>query len=379
MHLTLNLTTSCNMNCTYCYAPPRPGPAMSEQTAFAALELGARLNHESCGIAFFGGEPLLHKDLIAAVVERGRAMEKEGKGHFHFKLTTNGLLLDDAFLQLAQREHIMLAMSVDGVEQAHDAHRRLADGSPSFEPVRASLARLLAAKPYASVICVVNPDTARHLSESIAWLLDAGCRYLIVVLNHAADWTERDFGMLEKQYRKLATLYRQWTRAGRKFYFSPFETKISSHVNRHCYHKDRCELGNRQLSVDTEGYLYPCVQFPRAGHQSRWCIGNVIDGVDEKARQAIRAESETEKAFCRDCVIKDRCNNTCGCLNWQTTGDINAISPVLCRNEQLLTTIVDRLAEKLYREREPHFLQKHYSDAYPVLSLLEDLGYPGNR
>ncbi|MCC6694373.1 MAG: SPASM domain-containing protein [Candidatus Hydrogenedentes bacterium] len=124
--------------------------------------------------------------------------------------------------------------------------------------------------------------------------------------------------------------------------------------------------------MDHEGYLYPCVQFVREGRDSAWCIGNVFDGVDETVRQRIRAASNQEKEGCADCVVKGRCNNTCGCLNWQTTGTISAVSPVLCRYEQMLMKVADRVGKKLCRERNPLFLHKHYNAAYPVISLIED-------
>lgn len=61
MHLTLHLTRACNMNCRYCYSPPlEQSPGMSLDIAKQALLLGAKLNPaSSCGIIFFGGEPLL--------------------------------------------------------------------------------------------------------------------------------------------------------------------------------------------------------------------------------------------------------------------------------------------------------------------------------
>jgi len=51
---------------------------------------------------------------------------------------------------------------------------------------------------------------------------------------------------------------------------------------------------------------------------------------------------------------------------------VNGVSPVLCRNERILVPVADRAAERLFRKRDPHFIQKHYNAAYPVLSLLED-------
>ena len=299
-------------------------------------------------------------------------MERSNEARYHFKLTTNGLLIDDAFLEFAKRNDVLIAMSFDGVPEAQNRHRLLKDGSPSFEVLYSRLKGLLEARPYATILSVVNPDTAPYLSESVAFLIDTGCRYLVVSLNHDADWTKHDFAVLEKQYRRLAKMYVKWTKQGMKFYFSPFEVKLSSHINRHSYHRDRCELAKRQLSVDPEGFLYPCVQFTRGGPDSAWCIGSVRDGIDVSARARIREASEREKGQCRDCAIKNRCNNTCGCLNWQTTQSINEISPVLCRHEQMLVRIADRIGESLYAKRTPLFLQKHYNDAYPAISLLEE-------
>jgi uncharacterized protein len=375
MHLTLHLTTACNMRCSYCYAPPRDGEPMSEAVGRQAMDLGSRLTSGSCGIIFFGGEPLLCKERIYSLVEYGRELERgQGRaGRFHFKITTNGLLMDEEFLGFAVRNDVLVAMSFDGVREAHDRHRRLRNGEGSFDVLVDRLRMLLAVRPYASVMMVVNPETAVYLEESIAFLMDLSCRYLIVSLNYAADWTEADFRVLARQYKRLGKRYVEWTQAGRKFYLSPFEVKLSSHINRHCYRKERCELAQRQLSVDPRGYLYPCVQFPKAGPESEWCIGHVSTGINEAARRRIAELSSTEKAACGQCAIKERCNNTCGCLNWQTTGAIDTVSPVLCRYEQMLVPIADRVGKVLYGKRDPLFLHKHYNVAYPVLSLLDEV------
>ena len=301
-----------------------------------------------------------------------RQTEKHSPARFHFKITTNGLLLDEEFLRFAVAEDILIAMSLDGVEAAHDRHRRLPDGSPSFSRVLPKLRLLLEARPYASVLMVVNPDTVGLFAESVSYLLDQGARYVIASLNYAGPWTEVELDELRRQYERLAELYLAWTRQGRKFYFSPFEVKISSHIQGEDVCKEHCELGQRQISVDPDGYLFPCVQFVAAGRNSRWQIGHVGSGIDEAARQRLHDESQEEKAPCRECALNRRCHNTCGCLNWQTTGSVERVSAVLCRHEQMLIPIADRVAETLYAEGNELFLNKHYNPAYPVLSYLED-------
>jgi len=377
MHLTLHLTTACNLRCAYCYSPPHAGPSMTPEIGRQALELGSRLQKGSCGVIFFGGEPLLCKDLIRTIVADARAMQRSGQGRFHFKMTTNGLLLDEEFLAFALQNDVLIAVSIDGVRQAHDRYRRLPDGSGSFDRLLPKLKMLLAVRPYSSVLMVVDPETVGQMVDSVVFLLDEGCRYLIVSLNYAGQWTDATLDELGRQCQRLGELYVEWTRAGRKFYLRPIEMKLASHIKGPDACKDFCELGIRQISVDPQGYLYPCVQFTKAGPQSRWCIGHVSSGVDEAARARLFQESQQEREPCTRCAVRARCNHTCGCLNWQTTGTVTRVSPVLCRYEQMLIPIADRIGETLFSEQNPLFLQKHYNPAYPLLSLLEDTLAPG--
>ena len=73
-----------------------------------------------------------------------------------------------------------------------------------------------------------------------------------------------------------------------------------------------------------------------------------------------------------ECAVRDRCNHYCGCLNKQTTGRMDTVSPVLCAHERIVLPIADKLAGRLFKERNALFIQKHYNELYPVISLIED-------
>ena len=79
-------------------------------------------------------------------------------------------------------------------------------------------------------------------------------------------------------------------------------------------------------------------------------------------------------ASCAGCALEGRCHNRCACLNFQTTGGLEAVPPILCEHERILQPLCDELAATLYAERNPLFLRQHYDPAFPILSILEDLG-----
>ena len=365
MHYTLHLTNNCNMACKYCYVDRKNISVMDFDTAKKAVDMAAASAKESVGIVFFGGEPLLHKQLIYDVVEYCKWKGKNSDISFHFKVTTNGLLLDETFMDFSAANNLFIALSHDGIRKAHDKNRIDMHDCGTFEKLSEKIRLLLSRHPYAPVLMTVNPNTAGHYAESVEYLYEQGFRYIICSINYAGKWNEHGMEALKRQYRKLSNFYMAKTLKEEKFYLSPFEVKISKET----YCTERCELGNKQISVAPDGGLFPCVQF--VGDE-QYCIGNVDTGIDEKKRRTIFEANEKEKESCGTCAIRKRCNHFCGCLNKQATGSIEKVSPVLCMHEKILLPIADRLAEKLYKKRNALFIQKHYNDMFPIISLIED-------
>jgi uncharacterized protein len=357
------------MSCRYCYVNHEEPVFMSKDTARKAVDLTLKDGRKSNGIIFFGGEPLLCKNIIYDTIEYARWKEKQNDCMFYFKVTTNGLLLDKDFMELSLKENIFIALSHDGIQQSHDNYRIDANEKGTFSKLSEKINLLLSNRPYAPVLMVTNPDTAECLVDSVIYLYERGFRYIICSLNYAAPWAEKDMDILEKQYKRLAEFYFEKTLAEEKFYLSPFEVKISSHINSNSYCHERCELGKKQISVAPDGALYPCVQF--VGDKD-YCIGHIDTGINRVIQDRVYDLNEKEKEGCNSCAVRKRCNHYCGCMNKQSTGSIEKVSPVLCRHERLLLPIADKLAEKLFKKRNGMFIQKHYNDMFPVLSMIED-------
>ena len=369
MHLTLHLTTGCNMNCNYCYFPPINRIDMSEQIATQAILYGFKTAPHNLGIIFFGGEPLLKNNLIKKSIIFSEKLFKNSNFRPHYKITTNGLLLDDYFMRFANSVNLAVALSIDGIEHAHDYHRKTKDGGNTFKQVEKKLELLLSFQPYASVYMTISPETVYYYYDSVSYLFNKGVKYLIASLNYAGNWTKIELTELEQQYKQISLLYERMTNDQKKFYFSPFEIKLASRIKGEMYECDKCHLGMRQVSISHDGSIYPCVQFV---NRPEYQIGNVYQGIDNSRRNQLFELSSSNES-CNECALKPRCNNNCSCLNIQTTGNITEVSPILCNTEKILINIVDRLGAKLFKQKSTMFIQKHYNTVYPILSLLEDL------
>lgn len=374
MHITLHLTTDCNMKCDYCYNPRDKKITMTKEIVRKALDLSRAINPINSGIIFFGGEPLLKRELIEYTFEYAAELKKKDNTFFHYKITTNGTLLDDDFINYAVEKDIGVGISVDGIREVHDKHRILKTGGPTFDLIEKRFSTLLSVKPYSRIYMTVNPDTLPYFYQSVKYFFEKGFKYVLTSLNYGAKWSDEDLNILQKEYKKLSKLYEEMIIAEKKFYFSPFEMKIATHIKGEdalCY---RCSFGERQLSIAPNGDIYPCIQFVQdtVVNKAEYCIGNVFDGLDEVKRMELHLRSKIRFKECEECVNKFRCNNNCSCLNWQSTGDINTITPFLCESEKILIEVSDKLGEKLFRKKVPMFIHKHYNALYPFFSVIDD-------
>jgi len=341
---------------------------MGKRTAFQAIDLALCSAETSIGIGFYGGEPLLCKNLIYEIVRYAKGKKNNGQNIF-FKLTTNGLLLDDEFLRYAKRESILISLSLDGNKQTHDTNRKDCAGRGTYDNLLPVIPKLLAQNRYIAVMMTVAPNTVSYFCDSVKSIYSLGFMNIICAIDYSAEWNENHLAELKKQYKKMAEFYCESMAAEKKFFLSPFESKINSHIHHKEYCGERCKLGFEQISVAADGTLYPCVQFVG---DSDYQIGNVANGIDQEKRKRIYDLSRKEQPECKKCSVKDRCLHTCSCINKYSTGILNEPSPVLCAHERILIPIADNIAARLYKKRNGMFIHKHYNEFYPLVSLVED-------
>lgn len=374
MHVTLHITKGCNLNCSYCYSPPAGNNHMTIETAKKSIDFVYANYPINTGLIFFGGEPLLRKEMISEIIDYTNYLKRKTGYYLHFKVTTNGTLLDEEFLKFTSLSGLAISISIDGNKEAHDHFRKSVNNIGSFDAIEPKIDMLLQFQPYAKALMTVSPETLDYYSDSFEFLIKKGFKYIIASLNYSADWTDDDVKRLKKQYLIISKMYEKLICREEKFYFSPFEMKLASHIkqdNQECY---QCHLGKNQISISHNGDIYPCVQFVKDGiSNTKYKIGDIINGINKERQEELYRESKEHDEVCSSCVYFNRCNNKCSCLNWQLTGLVNKISPKICECERVLIPIVDSLGKKLFQNKRSMFIQKHYNSIYPILSMIEDM------
>jgi uncharacterized protein len=368
---TLSLTHQCNLRCTYCYAGDKVNRPMSEKTANQALDFLAQHSDGHCTVTFFGGEPLLEFDLMKKVVDYARS---DHDGRFDFRMSTNGVLLTAEKMAFLRQHEIYFVLSIDGCEQQHNCTRTYPNGKGSFASVARHLPAVFEFNPYTIAVSVITPETVGYVSEGVQDLFARGFRYVLQTLDHAAPWTSNDLRKLKDQYRKLADYYYKMLKNDRKIYYSPFDERIKTWAQKPYQPGDLCDLGNSQVSIAPSGRIYPCVQFVAGDDEAvaDWVIGDIVHGFNDQRRRWLRTLSLKRKAECDGCALEGRCATHCGCVNWQATGHIDRVPPVICKHERVLMPIVDRLANRLYKKKVSLFERKFYDRLYPMSSYVED-------
>ena len=367
MQLTLHLTNKCNLNCKYCFVTHGP-ESMSREVAFAAVKFGMK-NTNTSGLLFYGGEPLLEKNLIHDIVNYTKAIKKKTGHTFYYKMTTNGILLDKKFLRFSKETNLSIGFSHDG--PAQDDCRLFPDGEGSAAELDEKIPLLLKYQPYAIGMSVLDPSTAHKASAIVKFLFDKGFRYITTNLNYnrTAPWTKKHLSILEMEYKKMAEMYIKWIKAEEKFYLSPFDIKILSHLKGEKYHADRRRMAKNQPSVAPDGKIYAS---SRALGTPEFEIGDVFSGIDLDKQSAIFKRGGLVPDTCVECALKARCNYVYDSLSCQEGEIVTDIAPIQCAHEQIITPIADYVAEKLYKEHSALFMHKHYNELYPVMSLIED-------
>ena len=130
--LTLCPTLSCNLRCGYCYeGEPTVQPVMSEEVIRRIVDLAAKMGRSGVTITWYGGEPLLAKDLLVSIQKRISDVAPV----MHCSMVTNGTCDARTYEMLVKCGLKRFQITVDGMPHIHNTRRATITGRGTFDAV----------------------------------------------------------------------------------------------------------------------------------------------------------------------------------------------------------------------------------------------------
>jgi MoaA/NifB/PqqE/SkfB family radical SAM enzyme len=164
--VSIALTNTCDLACSYCFAPKMPAKLAFDRIVAWLEELDA---NGTIGVGFGGGEPTLYQrfaELCAYVIRNtGLAVT----------FTTHGHNLDDVMLRALKGKVHFIRVSMDGIDTTYERLR-----GRSFNIFQQQLSVIREISPF-GINYVVNSDTFSEIDAAIAFAENAGASEFLLL------------------------------------------------------------------------------------------------------------------------------------------------------------------------------------------------------
>ncbi len=263
------ITSNCNLRCKYCFVEDDNRNLkfenMTLETAQKGIDVFAKLTQEAepITITFYGGEPLMNKEVLYATMKYIRKLEKDKvfSSPVQMTLITNGLLIDDETIKVLKETDCNVSVSIDGPQIYHDACRIDIAGKGSFERVLNSFNKLKSAGLDVGVSCTLNKFNIEHIEEITDFIIEKlaprgmGFNILLPTINACNPVEIPDHAFASRQ---LIIAFEKLRRHG--IYEDRVMRRVRPFSEKGFHVKDCMGVGG-QIVISPSGLIGPCQAF----------------------------------------------------------------------------------------------------------------------
>lgn len=324
--LVLGITENCNFRCTYCTASGKYINERTHKDANMPLHIALKsieffldhANRDNCYISFYGGEPLLQKDLVHECMKYVRCINP----NVRFNLQTNGYLLDGHFFKILRKFDSTISISIDGPKEIHDKGRLTASGKGTFDKVMANIEGMADVDfeyMKKKMIVSITLDSLKYIEDIIEFYnthpILKNVRVYASTVNFLGlkehlkaekieDLSYRNLELVQQRYKdgKIAGIL-----DGINFEDSLFSRWIEplthgSRVSSKMVPCGPCILGGMKIFVNVKGQLMPCEKTERLP-----VIGDIENGFYWDVIEKMENDFLSNCSPCRECWAISLC------------------------------------------------------------------------
>lgn len=316
-YVSLMLTYSCNLNCSYCYERFKSSSTMSIDMAKKQIvqifnETLKQGKYKALEISFMGGEPLLEFEKIKLLSEW--CWQQEWGIPYILFASTNGTLLTSEMKEwfYKNRDKIVLGISLDGTLSMQAINR--GDMASKID-----IDYFLNTWPLQGIKMTISKETLPYLYEGVIFLHEKGFQQIYANLAYGINWNDADLKIYKEQLLMLVEYYALHADLKPCSLLSLNLTEIidlSYSYTKHC----GCGEGTSLINVD--GKTYPCPVFSPSTMSHE-----LLEGLEDIDFTDVLAFVPQK---CRQCVLHRACPKCYG-MNYLHTGKIDSFNEFNCR------------------------------------------------
>jgi uncharacterized protein len=139
--------------------------ALCDYLVLVQSERGADVNSRTIKFTWHGGEPLLAGiSYFREILDLQRSTVPSTYRVVN-ALTTNGVEINEEWIDFFLKENIQIGVSIDGPKYIHDAHRKWKGGKGSFDDVMRGIALLKESRVSFGTLGVVSSESAANAND----------------------------------------------------------------------------------------------------------------------------------------------------------------------------------------------------------------------
>jgi len=309
--MNLILTNACNLSCSYCYEQHKKdfGRFTNESLLTAYRFLKDANTNQKKVFQFFGGEPLIHKDIILDFLRKNTTeleVNSRGESNTVIGIVTNGLLLTQELVdEYFSHDFTYMLISLD-TDKSEVDHREI--GQDKINKLMDQIQNIPEEPKFqkrVTVRCTLARENAPYFAEFVDNLYERGIRRLVVhplILDSARgfiQWSEQEWNILHKDILNSLDKYEDL-----QIHFSEGVGKKG---------EENCMIGSDMIAIDASGDFSGCYFFTnqKGGSTADTILGNIFNNtiyIDRyKHFQKEYAKMFEEEEQCKTCDYKNAC------------------------------------------------------------------------
>lgn len=309
-------TLACNFACPYCFEQAKP-KSMSQEVQDKIIEnvLNSAKKGRNIDITWYGGEPLLAKDIIFSMAKKIIEICDEYQVRYFSSIITNGYLIKEEDIEKYKNSRISaFQITIDGPRDIHNT-RRILRATPekgTFDTIINNVKLLLKNNIGVSIRINIDKENVENTKELIRFLKDQGIDNASIHFGHISACTDNNEGIANQC---LST--KQYADESLKLQEYLFEMGLASQGYPHYPGIKANYCGADSINtfvVDPEGYKYKC--WNEVG-MTDLAVGNLLwqdeDSPEEMVCREMRYMTYNPMANsqCRDCEVLPICMGGC--------------------------------------------------------------------